>query len=118
MDCDDVFGCEGLVCDQIEVELGFLVEFVDSIVSIDVARCSDADNVRRLSEYLVADGVLVLVHCVLVFGASPVHFDEIAGLEGLTCNWVALVLLDEGHDVENVENVAIRSADWILKGRK
>ena len=63
---------------------------------------------------LVADGVFVLA----LFVHGPVHLDELAGLERPAGDWAPLELLDEGHDVDDVEDVALSRADCVFEGRK
>lgn len=65
-------------------------------------------------EDLVADGVLVLALLV----GCPMHLDEFGGLELTTSDWAAVELLDEGHDVDDVEDIALSSTDWVLEGGK
>jgi hypothetical protein len=46
------------------------------------------------------------------------HFDEFIRLEWVAGDGIALILLDEGHDVKDVKDMPLWSANWVLKGGK
>ena len=46
------------------------------------------------------------------------HFDEVRGFQQVSGDWVSLVLFDERHDVDDVEYVALGSADWVFERSK
>ena len=71
-----------------------------------------------LSEYLVADRVLELVHCVWVVGPRPIHFYKLAWLKGISSDRVSVILFDERHDIKDIEDKSIGCTDRILKRGK
>lgn len=112
LDDDDVSDCEWLVVYEIEVELGLLVELLDGVEGVDVARGSDADYFGVLGEYFVTDRVLVLPLLVL----GPVHRDEISNLHSLSCHRVLGVLLEERNYVQHLEDMSLEGAHGVLEG--
>ena len=118
MDCYDIFNLKCFVCNQIEIELGLFVQFVYCIVRVNVSSCSDANYMCCLSEYLVADRVLELVHCVWVVGPRPIHFYKLAWLKGISSVRVSVILFDERHDIKDIEDKSIGCTDRILKRGK
>lgn len=103
-----------VTCDKVEVELFLLIELLNGIESVNVARCLNANDVRVFSEDLITDGIFVLT----LFIHGPVHLDELTRFERPARDGTPLELLDEGHDVDNIKDVSLYCADCIFEGRK
>ena len=65
LDCEEFFRIKLLVCHQVEIVLGILVELLVGIVGVDIAGFSHSHDMRVLRKRLVSDRTVVLTLVVL-----------------------------------------------------
>ena len=107
---EDVLPCKRLVVQEVLPVLGLDVELLDGLVREDVARGLDAGNVGAVIEDLKEHRTVLLPVGVFV----DVQLGQHGGVELLAGHWVRLELPDVGHDVGQVEDVALLVCVWRL----
>lgn len=112
LDRDDIGIREWLVANKVEVVLSLLIELKDGVVGVHVATCLDTDDVSVVCEHFVADWVLVFALLIL----GPMHLYQLRAFQWFASHWVLLELADEWNNVEHLKDVALGSANRVLKG--
>jgi hypothetical protein len=115
LNTDDICSSERLFRNQVMPILRFLVQLQHCLITVYIACCSDTNDMRGFSKYLIADRILILIHCIRILRTSPMHLDQITCLEWQPSYRVALVLLDERHYIQNIENVSFGGADRVFE---
>jgi len=98
-------------CDKIEKIFLFFIQLLNRLIRIHISRSLYTNYVSILSKYFIADRVLIF--SLLIFG--PMHLDEFAGLQLSTCDGTSIELFDEGHYIDQIEDVPFYGAYWVLK---
>ena len=95
---------EGGIVDQVVQVLDLDVQLLYCVIGEDVPARLDDDDMAVLVEFFEADGIVELVVLIL----REVNSKQILALQRCSCRWIDAVLLEEGQDVRQFEQRALR----------